>query len=585
MKNRFCRIIVSIITISFLFNFTGCSEPEVPHEHKYADWWEYDETYHWKPAICEHKSEFSEKAEHDFGDWIITIQPTTTEDGIQIRSCSVCGYEEVGFINPEDPDDPNDPDNPDDTDDPESTPEYDVTNLVVAEKTIDSVTISFQDPQNEEILVNGFYFTVNDVKPEQVTTYNELDYDYRTDTYSYTFTDKNWRSENGTSVTIKVTTEYITYDSEYNEIRKESEGVSVTGTTEPFDGTLPAYTGYNSNRNLETIKVGDTYDEKKYLSYDFDLATWEFKSSDEAIATVDENGIVTGVKSGSAKIMFKNTDGIWFYREYTITDVLAKGMAINTIFSKVGETLDADDIVFTSAEKDFAVSDKNVTWSADDSTMVTIDGGKLTFEKAGSVNITATYNSNNKITATAQINVLPETAILKEDLTVVKDDDDTIRYYIDEESGLAFSANELFKDVNGEISSFYSNIYNKKFDENFIYKDTYYSIESIPVIENENTISIYYVVKTAGVNMTFSKGSLTIEIPYEAEEEEDSYSWQLDDGTKEWVYFVKADFGEKEEYSKWWKFNEFKVEENETKTFKVTYQIKERSGKLEATIY
>ena len=85
--------------------------------------------------------------------------------------------------------------------------------------------------------------------------------------------------------------------------------------------------------------------------------------------------------------------------------------------------------------------------------------------------------------------------------------------------------------------------------------------------------------------MTFSKGSLTIEIPYEAEEEEDSYSWQLDDGTKEWVYFVKADFGEKEDYSKWWKFNEFKVEENETKTFKVTYQIKERSGKLEATIY
>lgn len=586
MKNRFCWIIVSIITISFLFNFTGCSEPEVPHEHKYADWWEYDETYHWKPAICEHKSEFSEKAEHDFGDWTITKQPTTTEEGTKIRSCSVCVYVEECSINPEDPDDPNDPDNPDDPDDPTPGTEYDVTNLVVAEKTIDSVTISFQDPQNEEIWVNGFYFTVNGVKPEQVTTYDELDYDYRTDTYSYTFTDKNWRSENGTSVTIKVTTDYITYDSEYNEIQKESEGVSVTETTEPFDGTLPAYTGYNSNRNLETIKVGDTYDEKKYLSYDFDLATWEFKSSDEAIATVDENGIVTGVKSGSAKIMFKNTDGIWFYREYTITDVLAKGMAINTIFSKVGETLDADDIVFTSAEKDFAVSDKNVTWSADDSTMVTIDGGKLTFEKAGNAKVTATYTSNPNITATAEVVVFEETVKLKEDLTVVKDDDDTIRYYIDEESGLAFSANELFKDVNGEISSFYSyNIYNKKFDENFIYKDTNYSIESIPVIENENTISIYYVVKTAGVDMTFGKGSLMIEIPYEAEEEEDSYSWQLDDRTKEWVYFVKADFGEKEDYLTWWKFNQFKVEENETKTFKVTYQIKERSGKLDATIY
>ena len=67
MKNRFCWIIVSIITISFLFNFTGCSEPEVPHEHKYADLWEYDETYHWKPAICEHKSEFSERDYYYYG--------------------------------------------------------------------------------------------------------------------------------------------------------------------------------------------------------------------------------------------------------------------------------------------------------------------------------------------------------------------------------------------------------------------------------------------------------------------------------------------------------------------------------------
>ncbi|MBQ1999687.1 MAG: Ig-like domain-containing protein [Spirochaetales bacterium] len=254
--------------------------------------------------------------------------------------------------NPDDPDDPDDPNpndpDPDDPDDPEPTPgtEYDVTNLVVAEKTVDSVTISFQAPQE----VNGFYFTVNGVKSDWVDFYDEnLEYDYRTDTYSYTFTDKAWRSENGTSVTIKVTTDYITYDSEYNEIQKESEGVSVTVTTEPFDGTLPVYTGNYSNDNLQSIKVGGTYDEKGYLSEDFDLATWEFKSSDETIATVDENGIVTGVKSGSAKIMFKNTDGFWYYREYTIIDVLAEGMAINTIFSKVGGTLDADDIVFTSA--------------------------------------------------------------------------------------------------------------------------------------------------------------------------------------------------------------------------------------------
>ncbi len=492
-------------------------------------------------------------------------------------------YPDPGY--PEDPN-PNDPDNPDD---PEPTPgtEYDVTNLVVAEKTIDSVTISFQDPQNEEIWVNGFYFTVNDVKPEQVTTYDDLEYDYRTDTYSYTFTDKAWRSENGTSLTIKVTTDYITVDSEYNEIQKESEGVSVTVTTEPFDGTLPAYTGNYSNDNLQSIKVGGTYDEKTFLSYDFDLETWEFKSSNETIATVDENGIVTGVKSGSAKIMFKNTDGVWYYREYTIIDVLAKGMAINTIFSKVGGTLDADDIVFTSAEKDFAVSDKNVTWSAEDSTMVTIDGGKLTFAKAGSVNITATYNSNNNITATAQISVLPETAILKEDLTPNEDGE-----YISE-SGLGFTNNEIIQVVDGRTLDFNSylrsNNYSLIFNEDFIskYKEDI-TIENIPVIEDENKISVYYVIKNVTADTKWTKLSFYFEHGSSFVEVGDGVrKWQLEKYSKEWVYFnVESGDGEYNEYgASRWDFEQFDLGPQETKIFQITFELKKATGNFEATIY
>lgn len=495
---------------------------------------------------------------------------------------------------PDDPDDPNpedpnpdDPDNPDNPDDPEPTPgtEYDVTNLVVAEKTIDSVTISFQIPQNEEIWVNGFYFTVNDVKPEQVTTYDELEYDYRTDTYSYTFTDKAWRSENGTSLTIKVTTDYITVDSDYNEIQKESEGVSVTVTTEPFDGTLPAF---NGNYNLQSIKVGGTYDEKNFLSRKFALETWEFKSSDETVATVDENGIVTGVKSGSAKIMFKNTDGVWYYREYTITDVLAKGMAINTIFSKVGGTLDADDIVFTSAEKDFAVSDKNVTWSAEDSTMVTIDGGKLTFAKAGSVNITATYNSNNNITATAQINVLPETAILKEYLTPNEDGE-----YISE-SGLGFTNNEIIQVVDGRTLNFNSYLRSNNyssliFNEDFISKQKdIITIENIPVIEDENTISVYYVIKNVTPTTTMMSLSFYFQHDSSFEEVGDGVrKWQLEECSKEWVYF-KVESGDGEyynEYTSRWVFEQFDLGPQETKIFQITFELKKATGNFEATIY
>ena len=483
--------------------------------------------------------------------------------------------------NPEDPN-PNDPDNPDDPDDPEPTPgtEYDVTNLVVAEKTVDSVTISFQASQE----VDGLYFTVNGVKSDLVSFYDEnLDYDYRTDTYSYTFTDEAWRSENGTSVTIKVTTDYITYDSEYNEIQKESEGVSVTVTTEPFDGTLPAF---NGNYNLQSIKVGGTYDEKNFLSNYLDLATWEFKSSDETIATVDENGIVTGVKSGSAKIMFKNTDGVWYYREYTITDVLAKGMAINTIFSKVGGTLDADDIVFTSVEKDFAVSDKNVTWSADDSTMVTIDGGKLTFEKAGSVNITATYNSDNNITATAQINVLPETAILKEDLTPNENGE-----YISE-SGLGFTNNEIIQVVDGRTLDFNSYLRSKNyssliFNEDFISDQTEITIENIPVIEDENTISVYYVIKNVTSNVEMQYLDFYLQHASSFVEVGDGVrKWQLEKYSKEWVYFnVESGDGKYNTYNSRWDFKQFDLGPQETKIFKITFELKKATGNFEATIY
>ena len=337
---------------------------------------------------------------------------------------------------------------------------------------------------------------------------------------------------------------------------------------------------------MQSIKVGGTYDEKNFLSSHFDLATWEFKSSDETIATVDENGIVTGVKSGSAKIMFKNTDGVWYYREYTITDVLAKGMAINTIFSKVGGTLDADDIVFTSAEKDFAVSDKNVTWSADDSTMVTIDGGKLTFAKAGNAKVTATYTSNPNITATAQINVLPETAILKEYLTPNEDGE-----YISE-SGLGFTSNEIIQVVDGKTLNFNSYLRSNNyssliFNEDFISDQTKITIENIPVIEDENTISVYYVIKNVTPTTTMMSLSFYLQHDSSFEEVGDGVrKWQLGNNSKEWVYFkVESGDGKYNTYNSRWDFKQFDLGPQETKIFKITFELKKATGNFEATIY
>ena len=63
------------------------------HEHIFSDEWSYDENYHWHEAICGHDAKDSE-ANHTYREWIVVIESTESENGLQKRTCSVCGYEE-----------------------------------------------------------------------------------------------------------------------------------------------------------------------------------------------------------------------------------------------------------------------------------------------------------------------------------------------------------------------------------------------------------------------------------------------------------------------------------------------------------
>jgi hypothetical protein len=210
----------------------------------------------------------------------------------------------------------------------------------------------------------------------------------------------------------------------------------------------------------------------------------------------------------------------------------------------------------------------------------------LTFAKAGSVNITATYNSNNNITATAQINVLPETVILKEDLTPNEDGE-----YISE-SGLGFTNNEIIQVVDGRTLDFNSYLrlnYNSLiFNEDFISNQTAITIENIPVIEDENKISVYYVIKNVTSNVTRTSLSFDFQHDSSFEEVGDGVrKWQLEKYSKEWVYF-KVESGDGEyynEYTSRWVFEQFDLGPQETKIFKITFELKKATGNFEATIY
>ena len=71
---------------------------KLAHTHKFSEDWASDGTYHWHAATCEHTTEVSEKAEHTFGDWTTTQEPTEETEGSKERSCTVCGYKAAEVI-------------------------------------------------------------------------------------------------------------------------------------------------------------------------------------------------------------------------------------------------------------------------------------------------------------------------------------------------------------------------------------------------------------------------------------------------------------------------------------------------------
>ena len=70
--------------------------PEIVHEHVIHDeTWKYEETEHWQECSCGEKLNL---ADHTYGEWTVTKEPTTEETGSRERTCSVCEYVQVEVI-------------------------------------------------------------------------------------------------------------------------------------------------------------------------------------------------------------------------------------------------------------------------------------------------------------------------------------------------------------------------------------------------------------------------------------------------------------------------------------------------------
>ena len=87
------KIIILIICLITALSITSC----VSHTHEFVNEWKTDATHHWKYCKGDDCGEITAKAEHSFGEPVVTAA-TESAEGKKVYTCSVCGYEKTEKI-------------------------------------------------------------------------------------------------------------------------------------------------------------------------------------------------------------------------------------------------------------------------------------------------------------------------------------------------------------------------------------------------------------------------------------------------------------------------------------------------------
>lgn len=134
----------------------------------------------------------------------------------------------------------------------------------------------------------------------------------------------------------------------------------------------------------------------------------EWSSSNTSIATVDQTGKVTAKTVGSCTITCSATDGSGAKGECAVTvGRLVTGITLSqtslslTIPSNTTKTL-------TATVKPTNATNKSVTWSSSDTSIATVENGKVTAIAAGSCTITCSATDGSGVSAECQVTVKEE---------------------------------------------------------------------------------------------------------------------------------------------------------------------------------
>lgn len=212
----------------------------------------------------------------------------------------------------------------------------------------------------------------------------------------------------------------------------------------------------------ETITLG-AFDRNNPQSA---VVFWE--SNDIGIATVNQNGVVTGVSEGVVNIKISSfITNHSIEKEITVLVPDATGIELNTEQAgpfKTFSTTNLEAHVFPSG------ADQEVVWSSENEEIATVDDtGKVTLLRSGTVTINATAKTNSMIKGNISITVEPDPVALLRSLNV----DNPIVQYV-----TTYGNTELQQWVYGSVSKYYPGPLNLKVNlmpvgTNLIAKFTY----------------------------------------------------------------------------------------------------------------
>ena len=216
--------------------------------------WLHDETNHWKECtVCHTKSDI---AAHDFGEWTEVTAPTYVADGAKKRTCNTCGYSENGTI----------------------------------DKLVAVSSITIDGEQTLTLKVNEVATLVATVLPDNATD----------KTIEWTSSDNDVvEVARGRLLAHKAGDAVITATAKDGQGAKATVTVKVIVEAESVEVSGAKHVAINGTVTFAATVAPENATDK--------TVTWT--TDNDKIATVDKNGVLTGVAEGKVVVTATTANG------------------------------------------------------------------------------------------------------------------------------------------------------------------------------------------------------------------------------------------------------------------------------------